>query len=99
LLCRDGKKKSYEWCVDHMVGIQRQRIEMDFETILKKLYYDDFLHFVFIHRKGFENWKDDEHRWCLEIGFVSGIHYLWIYIKEKEIPYFVEKYNLTPMRS
>ena len=97
-LCREGYTKSYDWWADHMVGIQRQKIEMKFETILAKLEIDS--HFVFIHRKGYEDWRDKEWfntSWCLEIGFNSGIYYLWILIKEDEIPYFVEKYKLTSM--
>lgn len=101
-LCREAKEKCYEWWVDELVGIQRQRIRMGFEEMMKKLYDKGFHHFVFIHRKGYEDWKDPKcswsnHSWCLEIGFVSGINYLWIYLKEEEIPYFVEKYNLKPM--
>lgn len=102
-LCKEGKEKCYEWWVDKLVGVQRQRIEMGFEEMLKKLYDDGFHHFVFIHRRGYENWNDPEcfwsdHNWCLEIGFVSGIYYLWIYIKEDEIPYFVNKFDLKPMK-
>ena len=73
---------------------------MDFDEILEKLSDDGFHHFVFIHRRGYEDWKDpnciwSETSWCLEIGFISGIYYLWIYIKEEELPYFMEKYKLT----
>lgn len=99
-LCRDGKEKCYEWWVDELVTTQRQRIEMEFDEMVKKLYNKGFHHFVFIHRRGYEDWKDPEclwskHNWCLEIGFVSDMYYLWIYIKAEEIPYFVEKYNLN----
>lgn len=97
-LCREGHNKCFKWWADHMVGVQRQMIEMEFETILAKL--EKSSHFVFIHRKGYEDWRDKEwfeDRWCLEIGFNEGIYYLWILIVEDEIPHFIKKYKLTPM--
>ena len=97
-LCREGQDKCYKWWVDKLVDIRRQEIEMEFETILAKL--ETGAHFVVIHRKGYDDWKNKEwfdNRWCLEIGFSIGIYFLWILIVEDEIPYFIEKYKLTPM--
>jgi hypothetical protein len=97
-LCRETHAISYKWWVDHLKTTQRQRIDMDLDTILGML--DKATHFFFIHRKGFENWKNKEWHetsWCLEVGFMAGIYYLWILVDEKEIPHFVEKYNLNPI--
>jgi len=101
-ICREAKERSYEWWVDELIRTQRQKIEMEFDEILKKLYEDDYLHFVIIQRRGYENWKDPEcffanHSWCGEIGFVANSFYLWIYMKTEELDYFIEKYKLTPM--
>jgi hypothetical protein len=52
----DAKDKCYEWWVDEKPSIQRIKIEMPFDEILTKL--DDTCHFVFIHRKGYEDWKE-----------------------------------------
>jgi len=100
-ICREAKERCYEWWTDHLVGTQRQKIEMEFDEMVKKLYDNEFHHFVIIERRGYENWKDPEcfwshHNWCGEIGFVSGIYYLWIYMKTEELDYFIKKYKLEP---
>ena len=73
----------------------RERIDLSFEKILKKI--DDHSHFVIIHRKGFVGIVDD-FNWCLEIGFstfkTKDDYFLWIYLKEDKIDYFVNKYKL-----
>lgn len=100
-LCRDGYGKCYEWWIDKLdcsISWGRQKIEMSLDDILKKL--DNSCHFVVIHRKGYEENKDiDIWKWNLEIGFCTMeniSHYLWIKIEETEIPYFINKYKLTP---
>ena len=101
-ICREAKERCYEWWTDRLVGVQREKIEMDFDEMVKKLYDNEFHHFVIINRRGYEDWKDPEcywsrHNWCGEIGFVSGIYYLWIYIKTEELDFFIEKYNLRKL--
>lgn len=100
-ICREAKDRSYEWWTDELVGFKREKIEMEFDEMLEKLHNDDFHHFVIIERRGYEDWKDPEciwanHSWCGEIGFTSGIYYLWIYMKTEELDFFIKKYNLKP---
>jgi len=90
----EAKEKSYEWWVDTLEpskSFSRKRININFEEILSKL--DNNSHFVFINRKG-----SYEEFYNLEIGFSSlenNINYfLWIYLYESEIDFFVKKYNL-----
>jgi len=94
-LLEEALTKSYEWRVDILESIQRQKIEMSFEEIIKKLTFDS--HFIFIHRRGYKNsgWE----KWRLETGFRTFSmldYFLWIWCEEEEIPYFVEKYKLEP---
>jgi hypothetical protein len=101
-ICRKAKEMCYEWWTDELVGFRRQRVEMEFDEMVQKLYDDNFHHYVIIERRGYEDWKDPEcfwsnHNWCGEIGFTSGIYYLWIYIKTEELAYFIEKYKLKPL--
>lgn len=100
-LLKDAKKKSFEWSVDILDCTKswaRQSIKMSFSDILKKLTADSF--FVVIHRKGYENWKNNPyfpHKWCMEIGFVTHetpSHFLFVYIKEDVKEFFLNKYNL-----
>jgi len=100
-LCIDAKEKSFDWRVDKLVSLARQQIDMSFEDIMSKL--DEKCHFVFINRRGDEQWKGKEyfpHTWCLETGFctLSGAdYYLRIYMKDKEKDFFIKKYNLKEM--
>jgi hypothetical protein len=94
-LLEEALIRSYEWRVDILESFQRQKIEMKFEDIIKKLKSDS--HFIFIHRRGYKNsgWG----KWRLETGFrtfSAPDHFLWIWCEEEEIPYFVEKYKLKP---
>lgn len=109
-ICRDAKDKSYTWWIDHLPGWRRERIDMDFDEILKYLYTGK-IHFSVIHRRGYEdcNTEDSWNKWHLEIGFctmarknilpstkldIKGDLFLWIKLDEKYVSYFVEKYNL-----
>ncbi len=91
-LIETAYKIAYKWWVDELdcsKSFARQEIEMDFETIMKK--FNDSAHFVFIHRRVFEDY--------LEIGFCTMEtpidYYLFLYLNKKHIPMFVKKYNLN----
>jgi IS4 transposase len=96
-LLNEAKEKCFRWSVDKNELWVRVPVEMSWEDILAKL--DKSCHFVFIHRKGYEEDQHGGDRWLLEIGFstMAGVpdYYLWVDLDEKEIPYFVEKYQLT----
>jgi len=90
-LLRDSKDRCYEWWVDTLdcsISFSRQKTQMEFEDILKKLTNDCL--FTIIHRKFIER--------HLEIGFctLSGApdYFLWIKCHESDIQYFVDKYKL-----
>ena len=102
-ILRDAKSKCYNWWVDILdcnKSWSRQRIDMPFENIIKKLKNNS--HFVIIHRKGYEpkNQKDinDVFRWKLEFGFstlgLGPSYFLWIYVEQEQLKYFIDKYNL-----
>jgi len=101
-ICTEAKKVCFEWNADKLdcsKSWARQTIEMSFEDILKKL--TDDCHFVFIHRRGYEDWKNNKyfkHTWSIEIGFCTmdkGVDYfLFIYMKEEEKDIFINKYVL-----
>lgn len=89
---------AYESRVDALEGWHRvTQPDMTFHDILKKL--DKQSHVVFIHRRGYESWKLDEHRWCLEAGFTTLLdrYYLFLYANEEHIPKLIEKYGLKPL--
>ena len=70
--------------------------KMNWEDIMAKL--DKSCHFVFIHRKGYdEHGSEVGSEWFLETGFCTMAkhpeYFLWVNCDQKEIPYFVEKYN------
>lgn len=97
-ICKEAKELSFKWWTDKLVSIKREKIEVDFDKVLNLLTPQS--HFVVIHRKGYDKWKDKEwfeQNWCLEIGFNEGVFYLWILVDQKKVPYFVEKYKLKPM--
>lgn len=109
-ILRDAKEKSFRWWIDHLPGMARERIDMPFEEVLKYLHIEKPVHFVIIHRRGWEGFKpDNSNEWCLEIGFctlarknkldttkidIQGDLYLWILLDESHLDYFIKEYNL-----
>jgi len=98
-LLNDAKEKWYEYKIDKLdcsKSWARKSTKMTFKSMMKKL--DNNCHFVFIHRRGYDNWKDKKFfktTWCLEVGFSTSksIAY-FIYIKENKKDFFIKKYNL-----
>jgi len=82
-----------EWWVDILdcsKSYARQKIEMDFETIMEK--FSDSAYFVFIHRRYIDNY--------LEIGFSAMLtpdYFLWLHLDKKHIAMLVKKFNLKAM--
>lgn len=100
-MLRDAHADAFEWWVDELdvsKSSARRKVEMSFEDILAKL--DQKCHFVFIHRKGYEERKDDDWgRWYLEAGFctMTGVsYYLWTKVDEKLLEKYTTKYELEP---
>lgn len=109
-ILRDAKDRCFKWWVDHLPTWQRQRIDMPFEEVLKYLHIEKPVHFVIIHRRGWEDFRPkDSKEWCLEIGFctlarknklpttkidIQGDLYLWILLDESHLDYFIKEYNL-----
>jgi hypothetical protein len=99
-ILKDARDLSFNWHVDVLDARKswaRQKIEMSFEEILKKL--DDDCHFVFIHRKGFKGEGialSGEYQ--LEIGFATmkgePSYFLFIHCDEKKLSEFLIKYHL-----
>ena len=97
-LLEEAKERSIQWMVDVHESWQRVPIKMSWEDIMAKL--DKKCHYVFIHRRGYdEHGPEIGSEWFLEIGFCTMAdnpdYFLWVNLDQKEIPYFVEKYNLT----
>jgi hypothetical protein len=96
----DAYNYSFDWHVDILDARKswaRQKIEMSFEDILKKL--DENCHFVFIHRKGFTglSGKALHGEYQLEIGFSTmkdPNYFLFIYCDQKKLSKFLTKYHL-----
>lgn len=91
----DGK-----WLVDVLdvsKSRSRQQIEMSFEDIMAK--FDSSCHFIFIHRRGFKGLHGE---YLIEVGFSTmnkgPNYYLWIQLSEDKLPYFIDKYDLKPMK-
>lgn len=88
---------SYDWRVDILncnISFARRKIEMDFETVLKKL--DDTCHFTVIHR--FNVIKKNENG---EVGFstMNEIDYfLWIYLTVADLEKIINQYRLKKLR-
>ena len=98
-LCRYCKELSFEWWLDRLKSIQRQSTNINnFEEAL--IYAKEDSIFTFIHRKGFEHWKNNKffsHNWCLEAGFRSMTtpdYFLWIYIDEDKLEDIINKFNI-----
>lgn len=99
-MIRTAHADSYEWWVDVLDmndGPCRKKIDMDLDGIISKL--DQQCHFVFIHRKGYDDRSDSVWgRWYLEVGFgtITGVsYYLWVHVDEKLLEKYVTKYNLV----
>lgn len=100
-ILKDARDLSFDWHVDILDARKswaRQKIEMSFEEILKKL--DDHCHFVFIHRKGFKGegmMFNGEYQ--LEIGFATILgdpsYFLFIHCDEEKLSEFITKYHLV----
>lgn len=91
------------WHVDVLGrnSFRREEINMAWDEIMRKL--DENCHFSFIHRRGYENWKENSmfpNRWRLEVGFKTREdepHFLWLWCNEEHIEGFVAKYDLKPL--
>ena len=85
--------------LDCNISWARQRIEMSFGEIFKKL--DDKCHFTFINRKGFKTEEGEplDGEYVIEVGFCTlrgtPEYFLWIYCNENQLPNFVSKFNLS----
>ena len=91
-ILKEAYESCYSWHVDILDSSspRRKEIEMSFEDIMKKC--TRRTHYVFIHRRGFTNWK-----WCLEVGFRSMTtpeYFLWINLEQEQKEKFIEKHNL-----
>ena len=95
-LLKYAHELSYDWRVDILncnISFARRKIEMDFETVLKKL--DDSCHFSVIHR--FDVLKESEYG---EVGFctMKGIdYYLWIYLTVADLEKIINQYRLKKL--
>ena len=92
-LLHEAKELSYNLWVDKLdvsESFARQRTVMGFEEVMQRT--GASTHFVFIHRKGYANWKHH-----LEIGFrtMEAIdHFLFLHVDESKKQHFLEKYEL-----
>ena len=100
----DAKNVSYNVRIDRhdSHGVRKQQNDITFDEIIELL--DQKSHFVFIHRKGYESWKNpdilyNDTSWCLETGFcqmgTGRDYFLFINTEEDKIQPLVKKYNLT----
>ena len=94
-ILQEAKSKSFKWWVDILPKNQgrRERIEMDWDTILEKL--SPSSHFVIIQR----SFKDIVHNLHYgEIGFsTNDNYYLFIYIELENFKTLVKKFNLSEL--
>lgn len=98
-IIRETYDKSKDTAFHELRGIRRERIDyMDLEQFIEYWKSDNFKHNVFIHRRGYEEWKNDDeffsHKWCIEVGVIAHTYYLFIYLPEEDLEYYIEKYNL-----
>lgn len=101
-ICDWAKERCKIWRVDKLDIAEswaRQEIEMSYEDIMKLL--NDKCHFTIIHRRGYEEWKEEpnfETNWCLEVGFstmgLSPEYFLWVYCDEKYVDDIVREFKL-----
>jgi len=103
-LLHDAEDKSYELKVDKLecdVSVRRQSTDLTFQDIMKRFRKDS--HFVVIYRRGSTEYEEGEswNKWKLEVGFSTSCpdkcYFLFIDIDKKELPYFIEKYELKPL--
>jgi len=95
----EAKEKAYKVNIDIKPSNSwtRENSTLSFEEIMYK--FDASCHFVIIYRRGYEEYKMSEiWSWKVEIGFstmsLGDAYYLFIYLKEEEIEFFIKKYNL-----
>lgn len=108
----DAKEKSYFWHVDKLdckISLARKRQKyFRFNKIIKMFKESKFKHFVFINRKGFLEAKNLSYfrntEFCIETGIrisdpnnVNVEYFLFVYINEKHLDFFTEKYNLKKL--
>ena len=90
----DAKERSTKWWVDILdcnKSFYRERIEMDFDDILKKL--DAQSHFVFVVRDTPDKGK------YIEAGFstlFAPSYFLWIECSLDQLEFFEAKYKIAP---
>lgn len=108
-LLLDAKEKSYDWHVDKLdcnASFARQKQKyFRFNKIIKMFEESKFKHFVFINRKGFVTPQKIKKlrmtEFCIETGIrisdpnnVNIDYFLFIYINEKHLEFFIKKYRL-----
>jgi hypothetical protein len=104
-ILRDVKEVCFHWWIDILdctTSFKRERIDMSFDEAIAKC--DQKTHFVFIHRRGYDAWKEENEimmGWRLEVGYRTMAltdYFLWIEAKEDKIEDFVLKYKLSVLR-
>ena len=96
---KDAYEKNFYFQVDKLTDIDwtRHKIDVSFEDVIA-LYEKmpaNKLHTVFIHRRGYDYWGE----YHLEIGYCTlgykdGDIFLWLNVKEDQLQYFIDTYNL-----
>lgn len=91
-ICQRAYKLSFNWWVDTLdcsISICRQKVDMTFEEIMKKL--DKTSLFFMMHRNSeVENY--------LEVGFRTGIdveYFLWLQVDPKFIPELTKEIEMA----
>ena len=102
-LLEDAYLKSFNFRVDILdcrKSWHRKEIKMSFKDIMNKV-EDKNTFYIFIHRKGDENAKNNKkvfpEEWCLEIGFRtmnSPDYFLWLHLHEDKLDFYLNKYNI-----
>jgi hypothetical protein len=94
-------KRKKNWSVDKLdcnESRSRQSVELSIDGIMSK--FNNAAHFVVIHRRGYEDWKNSEifdNKWCLEVGFrtmESPDYFLWIWCDENFVDEIVKEFDL-----
>ena len=91
----------FDFKIDILKSFKRETYDLSFDEYFELRKKADFVHDVIIHRKGYDEWKNDEffkNNWCIEIGSrISsniGDLFIFIYLKEEKLQELIEKYNL-----